>query len=104
MTQEEVNKWNKMIAEFMEWKHLHYKINEKYKLYYHSSWDWLMPVVEKIRGLGFRVNITMSTIDNSVWITKGEERLNIVYYSDLKECLYVAVIKFLQWYNKHNTK
>ena len=58
---------NKLIAEFMDWKTEH----EEYKsftmlggnlgalqmLKYHSSWDWLMPVVDKIEGFGLEFQI-----------------------------------------------
>lgn len=42
---------NSRIAEFMEWQHHADKDIDKHEmenLKYHSSWDWLMPVVEKI--------------------------------------------------------
>lgn len=72
---------------------------------YHESWDWLMPVVEKIES-----------IENySVDITKGYTRIficlntedryrhgnQIAYCSILNkiEATYIAVIKFIKWYN-----
>lgn len=44
---------NKLIAEFMgvDQVDIDYAINEHGQLKYHSSWDWLMPVVEKIYSL-----------------------------------------------------
>jgi hypothetical protein len=88
-------------------------------LKYHSSWDWLMPVVEKIESLplmkipdeklpqGFEVEIK---VDNcyihygngaegivhdflnlhNEW--KGESKITIVYNS---------VIRFIEWYNEN---
>ncbi len=44
---------NKLIAEFMNVDHV--DIDQAYEDYgelkYHTSWDWLMPVVEKIESL-----------------------------------------------------
>ena len=41
---------NKIIAEFMgvDQVDIDYAINEHGQLKYHLSWDWLMPVVQKI--------------------------------------------------------
>lgn len=49
---------NKLIAEFMQkgsegfglydYNGKHYKL---YELKYHTSWDWLMPVINKIRSM-----------------------------------------------------
>lgn len=69
MAQTEFEKGNKMIAEFVghkligkpEWEYEYWLIEgNNYRgdeLKYHTSWDWLMPVVEKIEGLNFGVNI-----------------------------------------------
>ena len=53
---------NKLIAEFMgayseEDGYDYSKVGNK-GLYYHTSWDWLMPVVEKIEALKYRVEIS----------------------------------------------
>jgi len=100
---------NKLIAEFMGVKFDKMDFTGDRSLggnadavRYHRDWSWLMPVVEKIQKLGFRVEIDMGTIDTNVHITKGDERLNIAYYSNSKECVYTAVIQFIQWYNQQN--
>lgn len=41
---------NRLIGLFMGKTHLN-KLTILYSLKYHESWDWLMPVVEKIEGL-----------------------------------------------------
>lgn len=62
MTDKEILKGNKLIAEFMEWKkkadnffespiHGHYDDNFPNNLHFHESWDWLMPVVDKIENV-----------------------------------------------------
>ena len=75
---------NKLIAEFMELEtetfssgilnYYHQDIAEgsffeEHELSYHISWDWLMPVVEKIESLrngsgdAYRFNIDMCNVD-----------------------------------------
>ena len=61
---------NKLIAEFMQegsegfnlydYNGCHYKVDE---LMFHTSWDWLMPVVEKIENEGLDPH---EMIDNSL--------------------------------------
>lgn len=73
-----------------------------------KSWDWLMPVVEKIESLeidGFHFVFTMTTcniyfehpliLDNSyiVQVERTENMMNDIY---------IAVIEFIKWYNKNN--
>ncbi len=59
-------------------------------LKYHSSWDWLMPVVEKISGSGYAGGI-MSDLKGALII------------ADI-EAVYNAVIEFIEWYNKKTGK
>jgi len=44
---------NKLIAEFMGGEHPLTEITHEAHHNYHTSWDWLMPVVEKIEIEGF---------------------------------------------------
>lgn len=49
--EQEILEGNKLIADFMGWIHHEdkaYDEKEMRELKHHSSWDWLMPVVEKI--------------------------------------------------------
>lgn len=130
MTTEEKNR---MIAEFMGaknksnalasisvrmdenelWIPIHGIKNFK-QLRYDSSWDWLMPVVDKIEGLEFynqevslrisKYAVCFQTLDNdgfilnesilSKWGTSGGvDKLNATYS---------AVFEFIEWYNKNN--
>jgi hypothetical protein len=52
-------KENKLIAEFMEYPDFGTKGDFSY-LNYHKSWDWLMPVVDKIEEMGFTTSIKTS--------------------------------------------
>ena len=75
-------KENKLIAEFMEWKpnEHHWCLNGDKNLQYDTSWDWLMPVVEKIEQ-----------------VNKGvpHQMLHISLYSTIGE-VYDAVVEFIK--------
>ncbi len=73
-------------------------------LKYHTSWDWLMPVVEKIEKHGFYTNI-LSADNNPSKHTMhialvGEEEIYTLWVDSKIEAVYQAVIKFIQWYNQ----
>ena len=89
---------NKLIAEFMSVDCVDvdtYLENNK-ELQYHTSWDWLMPVVEKIESLGYWVNrndgdITISNKSDMVVITPMS--------SGGIDMMYKAVVEFIKEYN-----
>lgn len=115
---------NKLIAEFMGWTkrgcdYLYprefYYLYQPYNIYefeggqynyeedetglkFHSSWDWLMPVVEKIsKAVQFK---TVDECTREEWITSTNlTRLTIT--SDI-ETVYNAVIHFVMWYSKQS--
>lgn len=118
---------NKLIATFMGWKEMshtksknwmlshvvdgkEYAIREKSlsAMRFVESWDWLMPVVEKIESLnenGFDVTIYS---DPQVKIDDWRNRKEIVRISkdhgigSKIEAIYMAVIEFITWYNQQN--
>ena len=103
---------NKLIAEFMgmelgDDKTMYYddaenlhpptRVNE---LKYHESWDWLMPVVEKIESLGYeffivedRIKIAHNTDDSIDTI------INFTLGGSKKDATYKAVVEFIKTYN-----
>ena len=108
--QDEIIEGNKLIAEFMQWKHcedIEYDNYEMSQLKYHSSWDWLMGVVEKIEELGYDTGICGVMING--------ERLTEVMFSPVQkdskieihsrqpipkiELTWQSVIQFIKWYN-----
>ena len=98
---------NTLIAEFMKWDILNDityskatkgKWIELDKLKFHSNWNWLMEVVEKIESLGY-----YTQIDNIGCVISHDNRDVIVYNSRTKiEAVYNACIAFIEWYNKQN--
>lgn len=59
---------------------------ELVNLLYHTSWDWLKPVVDKIEQLHEGV---------------PQELINVSLFSRQHE-VYNAVVEFIKWYNEQN--
>jgi hypothetical protein len=70
-------------------------------LKYHISWDWLMPVVEKIESFeGTHGNNYKFTIQNE---TSYIDCTNIISSPSVKskiESTYQVVVEFIEWYNE----
>lgn len=66
---------------------------------FHTSWDWLMPVVEKINETGrFEVNIGYGRC----YITDGEDELTLsMVENQTQYAVYRAVVEFIKWYNEN---
>jgi hypothetical protein len=100
---------NKIIADFMGAKVTTdtYFINGMYMtisdadLKYHSDWNWLMEVVEKIESLHFDFAIytgsSVSVINTEDYPYKEIISLN---GSSKKEAVYRACVDFIKWYNE----
>jgi hypothetical protein len=93
---------NELIAEFMgakfSTKHQCWEFEKtahtKHSMPYDTSWDWLMPVVEKIEYVGFHVLIEQN------YCRIGEELDIRVWAVNQKiEAVYNAVVQFIKWYN-----
>lgn len=73
--------------------------HDRNNLAFHSSWDWLMPVVEKIGAKGYRWELGMGTSTNSpthyckIWSIGSIEGVSPL------DAIYGAVIEFIKWYN-----
>lgn len=112
---------NKIIAHFMDetvgaW------------MAYHRSWDWLMPVVEKIENI-FKTKDRIPSFSisaQSVWFYLPDYSVKQEFYQpytptafyevagcyseavekvkfDTKiEAIYYVVVKFIEWYNENN--
>lgn len=71
---------------------------------FHKSWDWLIPVIEKIESLGYFVMINKWT---SVYLVEGERQdkrtpiTSIEGFSKI-ENTYVAALEFILWYKLQN--
>lgn len=129
MNKQEILEGNKLIAEFMDivpikgfnehtGKDYWYYNNSEMKDYealpdYNFSWDWLMPVIEKINMLHYdveinsglrRINISVTDVGLCDDIPEYNEefRGNSSLYSNLSniECVFTAIVEFIKWYNQ----
>ena len=120
MSLEDVNKSeelrmkdNELIAEFMGlpkedgFYYIEEPVN-KYtveELLYHSSWDWLMPVVEKIQTMNnckYIVEITYGYCVINVGTKEKPFYLKGYGEDDTLLGVYSAIVQFIKWYNKEN--
>lgn len=100
MKTEEIIEGNKLIAEFMGLRWNNIPVSTKGRLMeYHSSWDWLMLVVEKIESNGYVVEIKKRWIE----IRSDNEIRNIQNYIEPDqskiEAVWLAVAEFIKWHN-----
>ncbi|MFT6841797.1 MAG: hypothetical protein ACI8Q1_000244 [Parvicella sp.] len=117
---------NKLITEFMGFKEVQegtFKVELSIKsgflrnieLKFHTSWDWIMPVVERIRektphenalyesnGYAFCIDDNVIKIAESMWeINKNFDIIVKINITDnLLESIYKAVVEFIKWHNK----
>jgi hypothetical protein len=86
---------NKLIAEFMDMQD-YQEMGEYVTPPFHTSWDWLMPVVEKIESMNYIVEI----ITHKTEISKKKEYPNkskVMMASGEKiNTTYQAVIEFIK--------
>lgn len=133
---------NMLIAKFMGLEHenngLHFKVrftenisrsysykNEDFK--FDISWDWLMPVVDKIEGLEFKnkdastlyydvmilpdaIIIQRNDTEESLIVVNKSEGVGVLYnhrvmlFENKKIALYEAVVEFITFFNKLKNK
>lgn len=101
---------NKLIAEFMQLEK--YSNNEYLAngmicneniLYYHSDWNWLMEVVEKIESLNFTTSIYhLPKSLNTVKIISGGADVVGINGSTKIESVYNAMVEFVKWYTQQS--
>jgi len=115
MEQTEILEGDKLIAKFMEVLYgtkefpKHWYSNDLIdghrahsELKYHSSWDWLMPIIDKIEsidGCSFKVGLQFAfayvqgiSLHDEPFVVRaiGENRIGTAYN---------LVVRFIKWYN-----
>lgn len=134
MNEKDIKNGNKLIAEFMggivqedgtcnpypnnlpHWSGVLYNFDTMkvggYK--YHESFDWLMPVVEKIEAMGYYTSISLTEDLHGFYVFKPhlsykQTANDVLCYADFKyknkiDAVYSGVISFIKWYNSQNNK
>ena len=108
MKKEEITQSNKLIAEFMDIPIVEHDgmwynpENVSMEFNYHISWDWLMPVIEKIEN-SFNGEIHVIIEDESCEIRShiGKTYNKTAYMETKILAAWHSVIEFINWYNKN---
>lgn len=102
---------NKLIAEFMGYKVMEEdkfltedypkgtdlnKVMVDVAMKYHTSWDWLMPVVEKIWTITGHRSLWYHEVNEETTIY-GKTEAGVSNIADA----YSAVVEFIKWYNEN---
>lgn len=114
---EALEQGNRLIAEFHGWKHFstpkqkgkgYWDFPEwgkaswdAYSFEYHKSWDWLMPVVEKINSMrGYDVIIFKTSCHvNHEHTILFETSYETSKKGSLIMDVWQVIVDFIQWYN-----
>ena len=70
---------------------------QDFELEFHSDWNWLMLVVEKIESLGYRIEIVKHIC--RIYLS-NKETIIISENIPKVEAVYNACVEFIKWYNK----
>lgn len=108
---EKPEKWNPEFG-LLGWRTLNWSEHIYGVLKYHTSWDWLMPVVEKINGIcTTQLNnysndhsFVILLPDGKYWdnCPQGGKPDRIWGKSNtMKDAVYKTVIQFINWYNQN---
>ena len=89
-----VDEGNKLIDEFApevaKRLMIYYKRRTPSIMKFHSSWDWLMPVVQKINDLALKYGY----VDDM-------EIFHLRVVGLTTKSLFEAIVQFLKWYNQN---
>jgi hypothetical protein len=109
METKEIIEGNQLIAEFVGYVEvdgikfdLPHNENHAEEYEYHSSWDWIMPVVERVESIGYWIRMDY----NDVFVVVDDT--NIVIENPMRKdtdtkllLVWRVVVEFVKWYNKN---
>lgn len=80
---------------------------------YHSSWEWLFPIIDKINGMGKEYSIAIFKTYISLTVEKGGKVYKDFSFAHSeyitseqigKEAAFKLLVKFIKWYNEQQVK
>ena len=86
---------NKLIAEFMG------AVGSPNEMKYHTSWDWMIPVIDKIKTLGYTFERNYQPVDGD-WqclIVKGNDIIYQEFSNNSLDASYYVVSALINDYN-----
>lgn len=101
---------NKLIAEFMgvDYVDIDTYLENNKELQYHTSWDWLMPVVEKIEDIECKETST-DLVGYHLYDIEIRQNVTTIHGTNIEETVgdklfntYQTVVEFIKWYNKQD--
>ncbi len=121
MSEKEIIENNILIAKFMEYPNngVFYSINvfnpetlnsrthHEQQLHFQDSWEWIMPVIEKIESLGYsyerdthyRINIGEKT-----FLRTDGKLVQYIVGNNNRDGLYKICVEFIKWNNNKNNE
>jgi len=100
MTTEQIIEGNKLIEAFMGEEFGYTDRGYHTVCRYHTSWGWLMPVVEKIHAETDVLVTIMYNCCKIHWMTIGVHEPIMIDEVPTVEAVYTAILQFLTWYNQ----
>ena len=117
----EVYEGQKSIAEFMclpieqmeygdVYRYIDDEVYISHQLMYYKSWDWIMPVIDKINGLGKEYSFAIFKTYVSLTVEKGGKMykdFSFAYSEYITaeqtgiEAAFKLIIKFIAWYSEN---
>lgn len=104
---------NKLIAEFMGYTIMYRNGHDPIIEYahgewasisiwsqFHSSWDWLMPVIEKIDALACVKEVVIRPRRTRIWLKSSFIQSHWTPGTSNMVQTYCTIIDFIQWYNQ----
>lgn len=84
---------NKLVALFMNYKSID-NLLDTTELKYHISWDWLIPVINKIYDLS---EYYIYKYETQTFYSEGGIEINTKYIEET----YKDVVEFIEWFNSN---
>lgn len=82
----------------------HNKFLSQNELKFHSDWNWLMEVVEKIESLGYDVFVNTCVCRITDVGQDILEDIEAFVHKNKRKAVYNACIEFIKWYNQLQPK